>query len=598
MKSMHFWLFTVFACLVGTTLGNDENHLYNDKEEVTIWTNKVGPYHNPQETYSYYSLPFCRPQQEKKTRKSPDGLGSILEGNELSDSGFLLRFKENQQRTKMCDMKIDESGAEKLTLAVSQHYWYQMYIDDLPVWGMVGELMTAERGDKTGTTKVQQGFVYTHKDFSIAYNGDQIIQVNLTSEDPRPIIAGESHPMTFSVRWVPTNLEFVHRFDRYLDFDFFEHQIHWFSIFNSFMMVVFLCGLVALILTRTLKNDYARYTSEEEDPDTEMNANLEETGWKQVHGDVFRPPAFPLLYSAFIGIGSQLLCIILSIICMAIFANMIADIHGERGVVTTFIVVLYCLTAPIAGYVSGSYYKRCGEKDWKECMLATATLFPMTCFSIAFMLNCVAVYYDSLIAIPFSAMVSVVAIFLLVSCPLVLVGTLMGRSNTQELDFPCRVNQFKRPIPDVPWYVTPGVMSCFGGILPFGSIFIEMYFVFTSFWNYKFYYVYGFMLLVFVILMIVTVCVTIVSTYFLLNAEDYRWQWTAFGAGGSTAVYVFLYAVYYFFTKTHMSGFLQTSFYFGYMSMFSVAMFVMCGTIGYLGTNIFVTRIYHYIHID
>lgn len=49
------------------------------------------------------------------------------------------------------------------------------------------------------------------------------------------------------------------------------------------------------------------------------------------------------------------------------------------------------------------------------------------------------------------------------------------------------------------------------------------YFIFTSFWAYKIYYVYGFMLLVFVILMIVTVCVTIVCTYFLLNAEDYRW---------------------------------------------------------------------------
>ena len=42
-------------------------------------------------------------------------------------------------------------------------------------------------------------------------------------------------------------------------------QIHWFSIFNSFMMVVFLCGLVALILMRTLKNDYARFTSEDDD---------------------------------------------------------------------------------------------------------------------------------------------------------------------------------------------------------------------------------------------------------------------------------------------------------------------------------------------
>lgn len=50
------------------------------------------------------------------------------------------------------------------------------------------------------------------------------------------------------------------------------------------------------------------------------------------------------------------------------------------------------------------------------------------------------------------------------------------------------------------------------------------------------YYVYGFMLLVFVILMIVTVCVTIVGTYFLLNAENYHWQWTSFCAAASTAL--------------------------------------------------------------
>ena len=36
-------------------------------------------------------------------------------------------------------------------------------------------------------------------------------------------------------------------------------QIHWFSIFNSFMMVMFLTGLVTIILMRTLKRDYARY---------------------------------------------------------------------------------------------------------------------------------------------------------------------------------------------------------------------------------------------------------------------------------------------------------------------------------------------------
>ena len=77
------------------------------------------------------------------------------------------------------------------------------------------------------------------------------------------------------------------------------------------------------------------------------------------------------------------------------------------------------------------------------------------------------------------------------------------------------------------------------------------------------YYVYGFMLLVFLILIVVTICVAIVASYFLLNAENYHWQWTTFGASASTALYVFLYSIHYFVFKTRMNGFFQTAFYFG-----------------------------------
>jgi hypothetical protein len=62
--------------------------------------------------------------------------------------------------------------------------------------------------------------------------------------------------------------------------------------------------------------------------------------------------------------------------------------------------------------------------------------------------------------------------------------------------------------------------------------------VFTSIWSYKVYYVYGFFLLVFCILTIVTSCVTVVGTYFLLNAENWRWQWTSFCGAASVSAYV------------------------------------------------------------
>jgi transmembrane 9 superfamily protein 3 len=115
--------------------------------------------------------------------------------------------------------------------------------------------------------------------------------------------------------------------------------------------------------------------------------------------------------------------------------------------------------------------------------------------------------------------------------------------------------------------------------------------------SYKFYYVYGFMLLVCIILSMVTVCTTIVSVYFILNIENYKWQWVAMGSAGSTSLYVFMYSVFYFYYKTQMTGLLQVSYYFGYMFLFCTAMFCMCGSLGVAGANIFVHKVSAYTHI-
>ena len=50
------------------------------------------------------------------------------------------------------------------------------------------------------------------------------------------LLASQSYELTYSVTWVPTTKAFADRFSRYLDNNFFEHQIHWFSLFNSFMV--------------------------------------------------------------------------------------------------------------------------------------------------------------------------------------------------------------------------------------------------------------------------------------------------------------------------------------------------------------------------
>jgi transmembrane 9 superfamily protein 3 len=123
---------------------------------------------------------------------------------------------EDQLKTPLCTLVLDEATVKRFTDAVIQHYWYQMYIDDLPLWGMVGELMTSQSqtAQPTAAAGVEQGFIYTHKRLTITYNNNQIIAVSLHSQEPRPLVVGQTLAFTFSVEWQPTDASFEHRFDR------------------------------------------------------------------------------------------------------------------------------------------------------------------------------------------------------------------------------------------------------------------------------------------------------------------------------------------------------------------------------------------------
>ncbi|KAI8521442.1 transmembrane 9 superfamily member 3-like [Branchiostoma floridae x Branchiostoma belcheri] len=577
-----FSLSLLFLKLLSHARADEHSHTYVDKEEVVLWMNTVGPYHNRQETYEYFSLPFCAGPKEAIGHYH-ETLGEALQGVELQFSGLDIDYKVNVPQTKYCEVDLTKQKYDAFVYAVKNHYWYQMYIDDLPIWGIAGEI--DENGDGY--------YLWTHKKLDIGYNVDQIVDVNLTSEAKVKLIPNTKIPFTYSVNWKKSNIPYKDRFDKYLDPNFFQHRIHWFSIFNSFMMVIFLVGLVSMILMRTLRKDYARYSKDDELDDMERDLG-DEYGWKQVHGDVFRPAYNCMLFSALIGTGYHISVVAFSVIFIAIFG----ELYTERGSLLSTAIFVYAATAPVNGYSGGGLYARMGGRVWIKQMVLSAFLLPCLVCGTAFFINFIAIYYHASRAIPFGTMVAVTCICLFVILPLTLVGTVLGRNLSGQPNYPCRVNAVPRPIPEKKWFMEPAVIVPLGGVLPFGSIFIEMYFIFTSFWAYKIYYVYGFMLLVLIILAIVTICVTIVCTYFLLNAEDYRWQWTSFLAASSTAAYVYMYSFYYFFFKTKMYGLFQTAFYFGYMALFSIALGFMCGTLGYAGTSAFVRKIYTNVKID
>jgi len=665
---------TVAALSVATVSGDDYNHKYKQGDKVDLWVNKVGPYANPQEAYEYYILPYCAPD----TRHHPDNkggsfnvlkshsIGERLGGHALRHSGHDLVYPPpgGSQKGVLETCTTAPLTAEQVALfstAAADQWFYQMYVDDLPVWGMVGEMLPdldAAKAENYGSdishleaavaAHTEEGgefkpYVYTKRTLKVSANKERIIKVDLTSEPASltEVKVGTRLKFELDVQWATSDVPFHSRFDRYLDHAFFKHQIHWFSIFNSFMMVLFLMGLVALILLRTLRKDYARYALthtgrrdvEEGDRDDEEEADeddkplvrgggagTEDSGWKQVHGDVFRAPTFLPLLAAVLGTGWQLVTLVVGVVLFAVAGPLHGEVHEERGEVLHAILVFYSLSSVVAGYTSGSYFKlyyattpagRAGGKasaglgatQWQLTMAATVLLLPTLLGGTLSFLNAVALAYGTIYYIPFLVLLKLFFLWIFVSVPLCIVGTLLGRhaklGGKKTDPFPCRVNAIPRPIPDdVPWYGVPANLVPFAGLLSFGSIFIELYYILTSLWNYKFYHVYGFLLGVYAILCLVVSMTTVIVVYFCLNSENYLWQWTAFYSGGSTALYVFLYSIYYFVFKTQMHGLVQTCFYFGYMGLISLGLGTLCGTLGHWAASKFVRTIFQNVKVD
>ena len=98
-------------------------------------------------------------------------------------------------------------------------------------------------------------------------------------------------------------------------------------------------------------------------------------------------------------------------------------------------------------------------------------------------------------------MFALLCIWFLISFPLVWVGVWLGYRRVLK-DPPVKTNMVPRVIPSQAWYLNQLFTMLIGGVLPFGAVFIELYFIMSSVWLQRFYYVFGFLALVLLILLI------------------------------------------------------------------------------------------------
>jgi len=411
---------------------------------------------------------------------------------------------------------------------------------------------------------------------------------------------GEKVIFTYDVIWKYSKVQWSSRWDVYLTEDHLvPAQVHWYSIFNSMMVVLFLSLLVISILVRNLKRDIAAYNAlaalTDEEKDAADGDENDETGWKLIHADVFRPPDnYPMLFCVFVATGVQL-CITAG--CAILFSSFGFLSPARRGSLMNGVLAFYTLCGVFSGYVSSRLYKSLNGKQWQLCTVLTATLFPGALFVVFLLFNIILAFLRSSGSVPFLDIVIVVFMWCCVSVPLVFGGAYVGYKQ-QAFEFPTKTSGIARSIPEPPMHMNPMVGMALFGCIPFAAAYVELFFIMTSLWMDQFYYVFGFTLIVYLLLLLTCIEITVLAVYYQLCLENHRWWWYSFFCSGSTAFYLFLYSVFWFQTL-HASRSVMTYFlYFGYMTLISFAMMLVFGSVGSVSSLIFVTLIFGTIKAD
>ncbi|KAJ1725712.1 hypothetical protein LPJ53_000191 [Coemansia erecta] len=584
-------------------------------DRVPLNVNRVYSEHVPL-PFAYYDLPFvCRPSDLQRPWLN---IGEVLRGDRIASSDYELTMGTNSSCQVLCTHPMTPEANLEAERFVRQGYLIEWIVDKLPGATVY---LTHRPGEEERRKSYQPGFpigsyskdtgetlLNNHVSMNVLYEtrgesrrivGFEVFAKsiknssgdcpNLNDSSAQPLVVGSLDKVTYSysVQWIEDNsVHWNHRWDRYLSVT--KPQVHWYAIFNSAVIIILLSCVVAVILMRMLNRDLTVFNEEE------FRDDIEETsGWKLLHGDVFRPPRYGGLLAPLLGTTVQVMYTFIATVALGMLGILSPSYRG--GLLTTGI-VLFLLLGSAAGYYAGHLYRTWGGLNWFKNAVMTATLVPMFLMSIQLVLNVFLWYRSSSAAMPFSTIMLLFVLWLLVELPLTLLGGWFGFKRPPYSE-PSRTNAIPRPIPPQPKYLRSLLGVVLAGALPFSVIFIELFFVLKSIWQDSFYYEYGFTLIVGLLLSL-TVCeTTVIMVWLSLNTGHHRWWWRAFTYGASSSVYIFAYSVFFYFTRLRagmpdVAGFVPTLTFFVH-SLLIAAVYALCtGSMGFFAAYFFVRRIY------
>ena len=567
--------------------------------------------------YGYTRLKIC---QSQKVIKAEDTLGEILTGEVLYTTDYIANTNEDDYCQVLCYNTFDEKTVNLIKKLIRRRYFTNWIVDKLPAGLILYNEETKQtslkyfNGIPLGYQKDGVFYIYNHYQFHILLNkieddrfnvvGFNILPLSIKhnkeeavcakesknilqnlEKEPQPLVEGNIL-FTYDIVFEYSDITLASRWDHYKTA---RAGIHWSGIILSEVLIVIISVIIITILCRNLRADISSYNY--------RVSNLEEIDeydWKQISGDVFRPPAVNvLLLSSMLGTGTQLFLMVFATLFLGLFGFMNPE---QRANILNLGILFFCFMGLPGGYIAALFYRFWGGNSWIKVSLFTSIIFPGTLIFGYVIVNIVLTIEKSNAAVHFSDIVSLFILWIFCTFPLILIGSFFGYKS-KRMNVPCEINRIPSAIPDKPCYLHYKYITFVTGFIGFATIFIEFNYVMAALWRHQIYFMAAFIWISFLLFVIVVGEMAILFVFLNLCRGDYNWAWKSFIMGSSPVIYIIIYSVFYFFYLriTRLSSMIV---YFGMMGLISSIVMFVCGTIAVFFNFAFLKLIYSKIRKD
>ncbi|KRX08166.1 hypothetical protein PPERSA_01711 [Pseudocohnilembus persalinus] len=428
---------------------------YNQTSEINVYANELTS-QKTQLPFDYFYLNFC--PTEKKIVQD-ENLGSLILGDVVIDN--LPNLFENLEGNFEVGVPLGyyekEDGKKK-------YYLYNHLTFTIKYHKKAVQQQNLKKNEKQ-QEQIQQYYVvefFVDPESSYTNNIDgQIIPAcELYNESPdnlkQEINVGEDDTyiaFTYDIVFEESDIDYTTRWDIYKK-TLGEDEIHWFSLMNSMLIILFLTIILGQVLKRTLSRDIQRYSQVDQQEDLQQDL-----GWKQLQREVFRSPKRAIFMSTFTGVGIQIFCMTFITLTFTVIG---IDQETVRGSFLNSLIICYVFMGTVSGYWSARIYKMLGGVYWLRSTLLVSLLYPSIVFGILFAVDFLLSLEGSM-SMGFVVIIELITLWLGVSTPLVFIGAFFG-FRREKIENPCSVNPVPNYIPPQPWYLQKKVIYIVGDL--------------------------------------------------------------------------------------------------------------------------------------